>query len=554
MSDHPAFFGSDEEPSGIPADLLPYLEAADEPSEADRQADQARQEAEEAAYRADRERTEALRALVENSLLLGPDPSILAEIESDEDEDGTPSDEEDHERMLDDAQQAAQERAEVARIYESIVARAPEHKVQPSLERVRSVMDILGDPHTSYPSVHITGTNGKTTTARMMDALLGALGLRTGRFTSPHLLDVRERICLDGEPISHRAFIDAYHDVQPYIDMVDHSSIEQGGPTLSFFEVFTVMALAAFADYPVDAAVVEVGMGGTWDSTNVVDGQVGVIMPIDVDHQKWLGNTVTDIAHEKAGIIKPGQITVVAHQRDEVLEILRERADQVGARLLVEGTDFEVVARERAVGGQLMSLRTPHAMYTDIFLPLHGEHQAHNAAAALTGVEAFIGERALDAQVVEQAFGAVTSPGRLQVVRRSPMIIVDGAHNPAGARTVRAAIEDLGLAHVVGVFAAMSDKDVDTMLGEVEPVMDELIVTQMDSVRAMELDDVQAIAEDVFDDTRVSRIPDIAEAIAEAATRVETRAEPGENVAVIVFGSIVLAGQATQIISQANGR
>lgn len=537
---------------GIPADLLPYLEAADSVDEGEdappEEADQDQQ--------ADRERVEALRALVEHSMLLGPDPSVLAEIEGEdvgeewEDEDGNvPAPEPGHDELLDDAERELAETTRVEQIYRSIVARAPEHKVQPSLERVRAVLDILGDPQDDYPSVHITGTNGKTSTARMIDALLSELGVRTGRFTSPHLEDVRERIALEGQPISRAEFIATWDDVAPYVEMVDERSRAQGGPALSFFEVFTVMAYAAFADHPVDAAVVEVGMGGLWDATNVIDAGVAVIMPIDLDHQKWLGASVAEIAREKAGIIKPHQIVVIARQPEEALDILLERAREVDAVVRLEDRDFEVVDRQMGVGGQMVSIRTPSALYEDVFVPLLGEHQAHNAAAALVATESFLGGRELDGTVVERGFMAATSPGRLQVLRTSPTVVVDAAHNPAGARVLRAALEEtFDFRHVVGVFSAMADKDVEGMLGELEPVLESLVVTTMPGSRAMGAAELVGVARDVFGEDRVELVEDLADAVDRAVELAEASLDPADTTGVVVFGSIVLAGEVSTLL------
>ena len=538
--------------SGIPADLVPYLEAAD----ADDEDAEAAPEAAGTEDGAERERVEALRALVEHSMLLGPDPSVLAEIEGDEvgdeweDEDGNPvGPEPGHDQLLDDAERELAEATRVEEIYREIVARAPEHEVQPSLDRVRAVLDLLGDPQDDYPSVHITGTNGKTSTARMVDSLLGELGLRTGRFTSPHLEDVRERIALEGEPITRAEFIATWEDVQPYIRMVDERSRAEGGPALSFFEVFTVMAYAAFADHPVDAAVVEVGMGGLWDATNVIDAGVAVIMPIDLDHQKWLGSTVEEIAREKAGIIKPHQIVVIARQPEAALGILLERAHEVDAVVRLEDRDFEVVDRQMGVGGQMVTIRTPAALYEDVFVPLLGEHQAHNAAAALVATESFLGGRELDGSVVEHGFMTATSPGRLQVLRTSPTVVVDAAHNPAGARVLGAALEEtFDFRHVVGVFSAMADKDVEGMLGELEPVLESLVVTTMPGPRAMAASDLVAVARDVFGEDRVELVEDLAGAVDRAVELAEASLDPADSTGVVVFGSIVLAGEVTTLL------
>ncbi|WP_297909030.1 folylpolyglutamate synthase/dihydrofolate synthase family protein [uncultured Actinomyces sp.] len=542
-----SFFGQDpahdDQRGGIPADLIPYLEAADE-AEDTQAGETSDPQAEE------NEREAALRALVENSLLLGPDPSVLAEIEGEVDED-----------FADDAAEARDERASheaalaraeedmalderVQEIYRSIVARAPEHDIDPTLDRVKLALDILGDPQRSYPSIHITGTNGKTSTSRMIDSLLTAFGMKTGRFTSPHLLDVRERISLEGHPITREGFVRAWEDVAPYIAMVDERSQEEGGPRLSFFEVFTIMAYAAFADYPVDAAVVEVGMGGRWDATNVIDAGVSVITPIALDHTKWLGSTIEEIAREKAGIIKPGQIVVILKQEEEVLNILLDQARSVDAIARVEGRDFEVVGRQMGVGGQMVTIRTPSAIYEDVFVPLFGQYQAHNAAAALVAVEAFMGGRGLDGRIVEQGLMNASSPGRMQVVRHSPTIIVDAAHNPAGAATLREAVESsFAFARIAGVYSAMGDKDIEGVLSEVEPFIDHLVVTQMPGERAADLARLEEIAGEVFGPDRVDVRESLADAVDRAAEIAEAGAEPADRSGVLVFGSVMLAGE-----------
>ena len=542
-----SFFGQDpahdDQRGGIPADLIPYLEAADE-AEDTQAGETSDPQAEES------EREAALRALVENSLLLGPDPSVLAEIEGEVDEDFADDAAEarderaSHEAALAKAEDEVALDARVQEIYRSIVARAPEHDIDPTLDRVKLALDILGDPQRSYPSIHITGTNGKTSTSRMIDSLLTAFGMKTGRFTSPHLLDVRERISLEGHPITREGFVRAWEDVAPYIGMVDERSQEEGGPRLSFFEVFTIMAYAAFADYPVDAAVVEVGMGGRWDATNVIDASVAVITPIALDHTKWLGSTIEEIAREKAGIIKPGQVVVIMQQEEAVLDILLEQARSVDAIARVEGRDFEVVDRQMGVGGQMVTIRTPSAIYEDVFVPLFGQYQAHNAAAALVAVEAFMGGRGLDGRIVEQGLMNASSPGRMQVVRHSPTIIVDAAHNPAGAATLREAVESsFAFARIAGVYSAMGDKDVEGVLSEVEPFVDHLVVTQMPGERAADLARLEEIAGEVFGPDRVDVRESLADAVDRAAEIAEAGAQPADRSGVLVFGSVMLAGE-----------
>lgn len=533
----------------IPADLIPYLEEADRADDEDLVSDDQQEEVSE--------RDLALEALALNSMLLGPDPSIVAELEGDYSQWGEDWEEElaqrraedAHREALDDAAHTAAVLERVEEIYQQIIARVPEHQVQPTLDRVTETLDILGDPQNSYPSVHITGTNGKTSTTRMIDALLGAFGVRTGRFTSPHLVDVRERITIEGDSISPDEFVRTWEDVAPYIDMVDRAHAETDGTKLSFFEVFTVMAFAAFADHPVDAAVVEVGMGGRWDATNVIDAGVGVIMPIAIDHEKWLGSTIREIAEEKAGIIKPGQIVIVAKQQEEALRVIEERAAQVDAIVRLEGRDYEVLDRQLGVGGQMITVRTPAAVYEDVFVPLFGDYQASNAAAAIAAVEAFMGGRALDAKVVEAGMLSATSPGRLQVVRHSPTIIVDAAHNPAGAHTLGESIsEAFDFERVVGVYSAMGDKDIEGVLGEVEPYLDSIVITQMPGPRAKPAEEIAQIAREVFGSDRVDVQEDILEAIATAVNLGESGDESAPATGVVVFGSVLLAGEVLRLM------
>ena len=533
----------------IPADLIPYLEEADRVDDEDLAGDDQQEEVSE--------RDLALEALALNSMLLGPDPSIVAELEGDYSQWGEDWEEElaerraedAHREALDDAAHTAAVLERVEEIYQQIIARVPEHQVQPTLDRVTETLDILGDPQNSYPSVHITGTNGKTSTTRMIDALLGAFGVRTGRFTSPHLVDVRERITIEGDSISPDEFVRTWEDIAPYIEMVDRAHAETDGTKLSFFEVFTVMAFAAFADHPVDAAVVEVGMGGRWDATNVIDAGVGVIMPIAIDHEKWLGSTIREIAEEKAGIIKPGQIVIVAKQQEEALRVIEERAAQVDAIVRLEGRDYEVLDRQLGVGGQMITVRTPAAVYEDVFVPLFGDYQTSNAAAAIAAVEAFMGGRALDAKVVEAGMLSATSPGRLQVVRHSPTIIVDAAHNPAGAHTLGESIsEAFDFERVVGVYSAMGDKDIEGVLGEVEPYLDSIVITQMPGTRAKPAEEIAQIAREVFGSDRVDVQEDILEAIATAVNLGESGDESAPATGVVVFGSVLLAGEVLRLM------
>src|SRR4051812_39313107 len=343
-----------------------------------------------------------------------------------------------------EASRNLEEMKRMREIEEEILARAPESDIGPSLDRIRAVMELAGDPQRSYPSIHLTGTNGKTSTSRMIDSILRETGLSTGRFTSPHLHDIRERITLSGKPIPREKFIAAY-EVAPLVELVDARSLESGGRRMNFFEVLVALAYAAFADAPVDVAIIEVGLGGSWDATNVIDAQVAVVTPVDLDHTHLLGDDVVSIAQEKSGIIKADSVTVSGVQDEDVARVLLDRVEEVGgARIVFEGNDFGVLAREVALGGQQVSLRGLAGGDADLFLPLHGAHQASNLATAVAAVESFLGggEQRIEPDVLTAAVAAMTSPGRLEVVRRSPTVLVDAAHNPHGARSLVAALEE----------------------------------------------------------------------------------------------------------------
>lgn len=437
---------------------------------------------------------------------------------------------------------------QAAGIYQSLLRRRAEHQIAPTLERVAGVLNYLGDPQELFHSIHVTGTNGKTSTARMIEALLGDLGYRTGRFTSPHLSDVRERISIDREAISVEGFIAAYEDIEAQLSLWENA---HPGRQLSFFEVLTVMAYAAFADAPVHVAVVEVGMGGRWDATNVIDADTAVIGPISREHEQWLGAGLTNIATEKSGIIKRGANVVVAEQPEEALEVIRAAARAQDATLRYEGRDFEVLSRIPAVGGQILAIRTPSATYQDIFLPLFGAFQAQNAAVALTAVEAQLGGLSLDGDSVARAFAGVSSPGRLEVIHSSPMIVVDAGHNPGAVSALaRSLEEDLRWEHTVGIYSAMADKDIETVLGIMEPLVGELIVTPMPGQRAASLETLQNIAEGVFGADRVSAADSMAEAIAQAGEIDDLQQAPPGASGILVFGSVVLAGMAREVLQR----
>ena len=444
--------------------------------------------------------------------------------------------------------------ATLAEVEDALQSRWPETRLEPSLDRIAAFAELLGDPQRAYPVVHLTGTNGKTSTSRMVDTLLRALELRTGRFTSPHVESITERISVDGEPLTDEAFVRAFNDVAPYTHLVD----AEADHPLSFFETVVGMAFAAFADAPVDVAVVEVGMGGSWDATNVADATVAVLLPIAVDHAQYLGTTPAAIAAEKAGIVKPGSRVVVAEQSEEVMAVLAERLADVGATAVVQGVDFGVESRTPAVGGQLLDLRGLRGAYHELFLPLYGAHQAQNAAVALATVEALVGgDGPLPDEVVRAAFAEASSPGRLEVVRRSPTIVLDAAHNPHGAEATAAALEDsFSFEPLIGVLGVMGDKDHEGLLAAFEHRLAHVVVTQPSTPRAMPAEELGAVAREVFGPDRVTVVPRLADALDAAAALAEAGDAFSGSLssgAVLVTGSVVTVGEARRMIVRTTG-
>jgi len=439
-----------------------------------------------------------------------------------------------------------------AGIQQALNHRWPEGRLEPTLERVARAVELLGDPQKTFPSIHVAGTNAKTSTVRLIDRLALSVGLRTGRFTSPHLESVRERIALSGESIDIERFAETYDDVSPYLEMVDAESIGRGGPAMSTFEVLTVLALAAFAEAPVDAAVIEVGMGGRWDATNVVDAQVAVITPIGLDHAEYLGNTIEEIASEKAGIIKAGGLVVVAHQEPAAARVIADRVADVGATALIEGRDFSVAERSLAVGGQMISVQGLGGLYDELWLPLHGEHQAHNAALALAAFECFLGggQHRLDLQIVREAFFEATSPGRLEVLRRSPTVLVDAAHNPHGARASADALqESFDFGSVIAVVGVMADKDLQGILEAFADQIDVVVATAANDARAMSAEQVGQVATDLLGAERVVVVPNVVDALEHAVALADEATLGGAaSAGVVVIGSVALAGQARMIL------
>ena len=432
------------------------------------------------------------------------------------------------------------DQARIDAIEKALLARWPENRIAPTLERIAALVDILGSPQLTYPTIHVGGTNGKTTTARMIDSLLFEMGLRTGRFTSPHLESYLERISINGQSIDAKELIFSFNDLSPYLDLMD-AKFEN---PISFFEAMTALAFVAFAEHPIDVGVIEVGMGGQWDATNVVDADVSVITPIGLDHMEYLGNTIAEIAATKAGIIKEQGFVVLAQQSPEAAVELLRRAAEVGADVAREGLEYSIDSRAIAVGGQLISITGLRGHYDEIFLPLHGKHQASNAAAALIAVEAFFGEQDLDIDAVRAGFANVTSPGRCEIIHRDPTIILDAAHNPHGATAIAETLQtEFTFDDVTGIVALMADKDALGILQALEPVMNQIIVTTNSSERSMSVADLAKLANQVFGADRVFIADNLMGAI-DKATLDAVRPLSEESLAIVITGSVVTVGQA----------
>ena len=435
-------------------------------------------------------------------------------------------------------------------IYQALLKRWPETRIEPSLDRIAALCDALGSPQLSYPTIHIAGTNGKTTTSRMIDSLFRQLGYRTGRFTSPHLESFLERISINGAPIPAEGLIATYNDIALYLDLIDS---RQPHP-ISFFEAMTALAFVAFAEFPVDIGVIEAGMGGEWDATNVVQSQVAVITPIGLDHQEYLGNTITEIARTKSGIIKPESHVVMAAQPAEAATVLTAKVVERAAIPYREGIEFSVAKRSLAVGGQLVTINGVHGVYEDIFIPLYGSHQAGNAAVALAAVEAFAGVK-IDDELVRQAFAAVDSPGRLEILYRDPTVMVDAAHNPHGAHALAETLKnEFDFESTIGIVAILGDKDVRGILTELEPVIDRVVVTQNSSDRAMPTDKLYELAVEIFGVDRTYREDNLRSAITYSMELVTLLNQVSDGVsAVIIAGSVVTAGESRAILRSIQG-
>ena len=426
-----------------------------------------------------------------------------------------------------------------------LTSRWPEHRVGPALSRISALMDLLGNPERATPVIQVAGTNGKGSTCIMIDALLRAAGLRTGRFSSPHLSDARERISIDGEPISEERFAEVWGEIEPFVRMVDERKLD--GIDMTFFEVITGMAYAAFADAPVDVAVVEVGLGGRWDATSVADPQVAVVTPVGADHTHILGDSLEKIAAEKAGIIKPGATVVLSGQEPAAARVLLAQAVEAGDVVRAEGPDFGVLERRPAVGGQVIRIESAGGPLGDLFLPLHGAHMARNAALAVAAVEAFLGGQPLAPEIIEEGFASVVAPARLELARTSPAIVIDTAHNPQAAQaTIDACQEAFAFQPLIGVVAMMADKDTSGVLEIFASAMDQVVVTRAQGTpRALPAEELARAAEDFWPAGKVHQAPAMPDAL-ELATLLADAAGPGTGV--LVAGSLIAAGQARDLL------
>ena len=435
-------------------------------------------------------------------------------------------------------------------IEQELNKRWPENKIEPTLDRIIALLDALGSPQLSYPSIHIAGTNGKTTTARMIDQLLTELGYRVGRYTSPHLESFTERISIKGQPISDQMMIKTYDDIALYLDLIDS---RQPFP-ISYFEALTAMAFVAFAEYPADVGVIEAGMGGQWDATNVLSSLVSVMTPIGFDHMEYLGNTLTEIAQTKAGIFKPESNVVLAAQSSEVAKVLMANVARVSAIPFREGVEFSVKKRSLAVGGQLISLAGIYGDIDDIYLPLYGDHQSNNASLALASVEAFAGVK-LDEELVRQAFSKVKSPGRCEIIYQDPTVIIDAAHNPHGAAAIAKTIStEFDFHLVIAVVAVLADKDVDGILQQLSTAVDYIITTQSNSPRALDSGELAKIAVKYFKPEQIEVISDLEGAITYAIEKVNLSNQVSDGPgAVLITGSVVTAGMGRGFVSRLKG-
>lgn len=429
-------------------------------------------------------------------------------------------------------------------IAQSLMDRWPESKPEPSLARIQAFCELLGDPHKSAPVIQVAGTNGKGSTAIMIDALLRSVGLSTGRMVSPHLADVTERICINGKPIAIDIFDALVEESLPLIEMVDAQKID--GVPMTFFEVMVGLGFAAFAQHPVDVMILEVGLGGSWDATNIADADVAVITPIGLDHTHILGETLAEIAAEKAGIIKAKSIAVVAPQELEAAQVIFAKCQEKGAAIVLADRDFQVLNRQLAVGGQLLRLEAPIGIYEDVYLPVYGEYMAQNAALALAAVAAFLGSRELQPEIITEAFAAVEIPARLETLRTSPTILVDTAHNPqAIANTLQAVGESYDFNALIIISAMMADKDVARAVELYSSASTHFIATEIAASRCLSAVELAEIAENYYAPEQVQIMPDLADAIDTAVMLADQ--ETG-NAGILFIGSVIAAGEFRELL------
>lgn len=444
--------------------------------------------------------------------------------------------------------------SELDRVYAQLLSRAPENKMEPRMAPMFRAMEILGEPNKACPVIHITGTNGKTSTARMIESLLMAHDLRTGRYSSPHLISVTERIAIDGAPVEDETFVRVWDEISPFLEIVDAELVERGENKLTYFEAVTILAFAVFAEVPVDVVVLEVGLGGITDATNVADADVSVITPISLDHTDLLGDTPGEIAEEKVGILKPGGYLVSSVQPVDAADVLLARARELDVPAAFDTLDFKLIERQHGVGGQLLSIQGQAARYDEIFLPLFGAHQAQNATVALAAVEAFLGggQRELNADLVRDGFAAATSPGRLELLRAAPSILVDAGHNPDGIRVTAEAIkESFGFTRLVLMVGILQEKDAEAMLytlrEEYGDMVEDICITQSSSPRAIPAGELSTLAIDAgWPEADIHVTENLEDAIEWSVGR----AEAGNDLSggVLVTGSITLVGEISLLL------
>ena len=432
-------------------------------------------------------------------------------------------------------------------VLEKLLPRIPENKIRPRLEPTRRAVELLGDPQKAYRVIHVTGTNGKTSTTRFIERILREHGLRTGRFTSPHLVRLNERIALDGEPVSDEQLVSVYADIEPILEFVDQELTDAGESRLTFFEALAVLGFAVFADAPVDVLVLEVGMGGAWDSTNVADGDVAVFTPIGLDHMDRLGNTIEEIAETKSGIIKPGSIVVSSKQSSEALVVLEEVAAKISVGFKLQDRDFFIDGYQATQTGQSISVSGLAGSYGPYQAPVFGSHQAQNLAVAIAAVEAFLGggEVAITDDVLRSAVSDVSSPGRLQLVKTEPHLLLDGAHNPAGALTLAEALKsEFSDKPLVGLISVLAEKDAQGVLSNLAGVFDSAIITESSSPRSMPVAELEPLAQGLLGCSAVG--------FSDFSAGLERAKEIASQIdgMVVVTGSITLVGDVIKIIQE----